>query len=195
MLTTHYKLNNYTKETWLKNNGHAEDFLVLTEGMFIFLNEASKNIYHGKIILNQVFNHLARAILWFILLPIRISLIIILIPTYFFIAGFFRVYFTLKIRRVKSIYLMIEKKIANKSVSVDKLIEEHTITKKLLNNIAPRLQKLEGEKIMKPALDRLLNEIKKIELIERVAAYPDRNEIVLTYDELIELTKLTDLSF
>ena len=90
---------------------------------------------------------------------------------------------------------MIEKKIANKSVSVDKLIEEHTITKKLLNNIAPRLQKLEGEKIMKPALDRLLNEIKKIELIERVAAYPDRNEIVLTYDELIELTKLTDLSF
>lgn len=186
MLTTQLKIQSSEDEIWLRNDHAIDDFLVLTEGVFVFFETAL-----DKMAINQ----LVKPLFWLLLFPIRFFLVVLAIPIYFIMAVFFRFYFLFQIQKIVSIRLKIEKRISSKSVSLDRWKEEHSITKKLLNDLHPRLKKLEGEKIMKPSLDGLIQEIKKIELIERVAAYPERNEIVLTFDELRELSELTDLSF
>jgi hypothetical protein len=76
---------------------------------------------------------------------------------------------------------------ANNRISKEDIIQGHDIAKKTLERIIPRLHKVHGEIIFTPKLEEFVRELKNFEQTLRVAAYPERNEIVLSYDELKEL--------
>lgn len=175
------------KTSWQEDSNSIEDFMILASGSYFYANVSANKI-------KSVAVPIMKFIKWTLLLPIRFSFFTIAITLYFVIAVSIRAILHSQIKKVYKLKMEVKTKIENNKISIDNLKNSHSKIKTYLDNMGPRLQKLQGEPIMKPKLDVLVSEMKEIELMERMAAYPERNEIVLTYDELKELNELTDLT-
>ena len=122
-------------------------------------------------------------------IPILISILILAVTMYLLSVPVFRVYFSFLNKKAIDLKLSIQKSILTNTVSKEKLIRNHTSTVQIIEKLYSKLDgRLATEKLIMPSIIKVLNTIKEIELIQRVGAYPERNEVVLTYDELKELS-------
>jgi len=170
------------------------DFIFITESLFIFLNRSVENIFQGVFLLPKIFNELFIVLKFIILLPLRLILICISAVIYFTLAPIIYFYFKKRINDVRKINLRVQHKISLKKISKEELMTGHKNIKKALDTLIPKIDKLKGEPIMRPAIDDFNKELKNLEYTLRINAYPDFNEVVLSYDELRELQH-ADLSF
>ena len=168
--------------SWQDDN-NIDDFFVLVSGSYFYAHINANKL--------KSITALLRGIL---LVPIRFVFLCAAIFVYFFVAIIARLIIIHRIHKVTQIKKVVQSKIQDGTASIEKLRISHAKVKTYLDRTAPVLKKLEGEPIMRPKLQELVNEVKLLEQTERIAAYPSDNEFVLTYDELKELNELTDLS-
>jgi hypothetical protein len=181
-------LNSFNKDLWVDSKFNRNDFLVSAESAYVSIDHTWDSIKSAT-------NGFLKAGGYLILLPLRTVLLIVNLFFYLAITPWLRLYFNKQYKKAIKFRTGLEEEISKNLVSKKDLMKGHKETKALLDEIMPRLHKLNGEPIMKPALDKLMSEIQKVEQITRVAAYPERNEIVLSYSEITELRELAEMAF
>lgn len=175
---------NLNKDFWLTEGS-------ITDAMFKIVIEEFK--FYSAIksksskVLSELIDDLFSIIKIIFAFPFIVLISAIAALLYLIVAPTTAIQFLIMTRRVKKLITKIESDIKSGVMTKEKLIQNHELTQKLLDKIVPLLPILKGEFIISPALNGLVNEIKKVEMKQRVAAYPEENEILLTYDELKEL--------
>lgn len=180
----------FSNDLFIKEKDPVNDILELTEASTIFVRSIAERIVNWKIskAFKNFFQSLFMSIIVATILPLLIIFYLILAPTV-------RILLLRKAKKVSIMKGLIKSRIKSNKYDTKTLIAHHKRTKEFLDKQTKELSKLDGEPIFRYALVKYLNEIKEVESIQRIAAYPEYNEIALSYDELYELNNLTDLSF
>lgn len=188
--TNMHNNRNFNGTIFINENDPVNDILSIAEAATLSVQSFANRI--ENIDFKSAFRNFFKSLFYVIVTPI---VVVISLVIYIIFAPTLRLLFFRRARKIASIYNTVKSCIEQNKLTEKELRESHKKIKMFLDKQMLSIHKLDGEPIFKPALEAYLSEIKKIEVLNRVAAYPDRNEVVLTYDELHELNHLTDLSF
>jgi hypothetical protein len=180
----------FTREIFVNENDPINDVLNVAEVATVFVHSLSNRL--SKLHFKKIFANILKSLFYAVLHPIVLVFALVI---YITLAPILRVFFYRRKKKIAKLNNEIQLVLQSGHLTKKDLIESHGKIKSYIDLHAHNLSKLDGEPIFRPALQAYLSELKKIEVFNRVAAYPERNEVVLTYDELYELNHLTDLSF
>ncbi len=185
-----YNNRNFNGTIFINENDPINDILNIAEAATISVQSFTNRL--EKLKLKSILRNFFKSLFYAIVSPI---VIVISLVIYIIFAPILRILFLRRAKKISGLYDTVKNCLDQNKLTEKELKESHTKIKTFLDKQMSSINKLDGEKIFKPALEAYLTEIKKIEVLNRIAAYPERNEVVLTYDELHELNHLTDLSF
>lgn len=171
------------KQLWL-NDGLFEAVLTNSISGFEFLALITLRI---KKTIHDFFKGFFKSIFLIVLIPIILPIAIVILFLYLMSVPI--LYFTLS--RLTSRLIAFKQNIENNiklgKISKDRLISNHRDTKELIDKISLKIENYKNEAIISKRIHKLLCVLKEIEMIERINAFPEENEIELTYDELKQL--------
>jgi len=175
---------------WLKEGSVSEEFIKALSVDIDLAEAIYRTIYISfKNIIPSILSNFFGALIKIILVPFLLAIMVFCGIIYIVSVPICIYYLYVLNKKIIALKINIQKKISDGSISQKKLKRDHKNTVNVLEKINLKIgDKLKNEKIIKPHLLKMINNIKEIELIERVAAHPERNEIVLSYDELKELS-------
>ena len=76
-----------------------------------------------------------------------------------------------------------------KTLKKQQLIKEYKNIRGILDNALALFEEKDVSKTLRKSFNEFINFVKKTEMKYRIAAYPERNQVPMTYDELKELSE------
>jgi|GEM_PF-6750210 len=175
---------------WLTENSMSEATIKILSSDIELKDTIYKTLDISiKTFFSTIFKDYIATFFKILLFPILLAVFFACSAIYLVLTPIFIVYFNILNNRIIALKLDLNKRISNGSISVERLKNNHKNTLKILERLHITLEdKFKTEKLIKPSIFKMINSIKEIEQIERLAAYPENNQIVLSYDEMRELS-------